>query len=493
MLRGMRSLLLAALSLLLTLPAVASAQEGEGHREGDGPPEDEGPVGKPEDEPLMTEDGRLIEIEDSPFEALELACIEEQDGAACFKAGQGWFVGEGLEKPNLTQAVNLWQAGCTFGDANSCLGAGTLFKEGRVGIRLGKESGQVSIDLGSAEQLYRRGCEAGLLVACGLAGELLMAPRAHVPVGATFHDFQEDLFSGRQSFEVGCAALSDAAPVWQERDGRSCARLGQMWEEGHGVRRNRKLATEYWDLACAAEDGTGKSCTEAQRIRALPEEAVPDEPRTSVQPRRPRPKIDRFRDPDVGINGRTSEDHSRRFDLEGGVGARLRYTDRSAVIGSDPGTLVLFKMRAGIALWFNVVGIGMETAFSTDKCAAVQFRLITRFQHSLSIKTAIPIPIQLPWNAVMRVGFGGGSTLGSVKYHPAPYVFSYGAREYVQLEIGSGQTSGPRQWWALRVEQQQTWHKGGGPAPEHSTQLVLLAGFTFAGKGPDWTPNQHVD
>lgn len=478
MLWAMRSLILTTLLALLVLPVAASAQEH------DGPPPLESEPEEDEDEPLRSEDGREIQVIESPHEALELACVEEMDGAACFAAGQKWFTGEGLERANITQAVNLFEAGCVFKHPESCVAAALLFKDGKAGIFINSETGQVSIDLGMAEKYFRAACEGGLLSACGHAGELLMAPQKHIAPGATWHNLEEDLFSGRQSFETGCPALSEVAPVWQERDARSCSRLAQMWEEGHGVRRNRPLATDYWDLACAAEGKDGKSCGEATRIRALPQEAVEDEPRTSVQPRRPRPKVDRFRDADVGISGVTTEDHWRRFEIEGGVGARVRY---------PAPTLVMFKFRAGMAIWFNVIGIGFQTAFSTDKFAAVQYRLITRFQHAISLKMAVPIPARIPWGAVMRLGWGVGSTLGSVKYHPAPYVLSYGIREYLQLEIGSGQTSGPRQWGAVRVEQQQTWHLAGGPAPEHSTQLVLVVGFTFAGKGPDWTPNRHVD
>ncbi len=476
MLWAMRSLLAATLLALLTLPLNAWAQH-------DGPPPLDTEEDGEEDEPLRDENGNEVEIIESPFAAEEKACIEEHDGAACFSAGQKWFTGEGLERANITQAVELFEAGCIFQHVEACMAAAVLFKEGKAGIFLNSETGQVSIDLTSAEKYYRAACEVGRLEACGLAGELLMAPRKHVPAGATWHDLEEDLFSGRQSFEVGCPALTDSAPVWQERDARSCARLAQMWEEGHGVRRNRALATDYWDLACAAEDGKGNSCEQAQRIRALPAEPV-EEKRVSVQPRRPHPKVDRFRDTDVGITGKTTEDHWRRFEIEGGVGARVRYPNP---------TLVMFKFRAGMAIWFNIVGIGFQTAFSTDKFAAVQERLITRFQHAISLKMAVPIPAKIPWGAVMRLGWGVGSTLGSVKYHPAPYALGYGIREYVQLEIGSGQTSGPRQWGAVRIEQQQTWHKGGGSSPEHSTQFVLIAGFTFAGKGPDWTPKKHVD
>jgi hypothetical protein len=473
----MRSLLLSALGGLLLLPTAAAAQTRGGP-----------PTGGPEGQ---DDDGDGIIILDSPFEALELECIEERNGESCYAAGQKWFVGEGLERPNVTQAVNLWQAGCTFGHARSCLGAAILFKEGKAGVFILAEDGQVSIDLGSAERYFRLACDFGILEACGLDGELLMAPQKTLPAGATWHDLEEDMFSGRQSFEVGCPALSEEAPVWAKRDARSCARLAQIWEQGFGVRRLRSLATEYWDLACAAEgnDGEGGSCDEAKRIRALTDGPVEEEePRKSIQPHRPRPKVDRFRNADIGIVGTTSEDHYRRFELEGGVGARVRYPTPN--LGS---ALATFKMRAGIAIWFNVIGIGLDTAFSTDKFAAVQYRLITRFQHSLILKTAFPLRVKIPWGAVMRLGLGGGLTFGSVKFHPAPYVVTFGSREYIQIEIGSGQTSGARQWGALRLEQQQSWYKGGGLIPEHSTSFVLIAGFTFAGKGPDWTPRVHLE
>ena len=472
-----RLLLLLILPLLLPTPAFGERDDDDDEENDDLPTEEE----------FEGEEDDFI-IEDSPFEQLEVACIERQDGDACFEAGQGWAEGKGLERPNLTQAGNLWEAGCTWGHPQSCLGAGMLFLKGEVGITFTKrrdEAAVVHFDLARASILLRGACEGGILAACAIGGDLLMAPEKMVPADAKFGDFEMDMLQGRQSYETGCPALSDINPVWKERDADCCVRLARIWEEGHGVRRNAEVAMGYWDLACAAQGGEGEACGEAQRIRVEAVDPPPEEaPRESVQPQRPKPKTDRFNDPSLGIVGPTSRDHTRRFELELGLGARVRYPDP---------VLALFKLRAGLALWFNVIGFGLDTAFSTDKFAAVQYRLITRFQQSFALKTAIPIKVKLPWGAVMRVGFGAGPTFGAVKYHPAPYVFGAGIREYIQLELGSGQLSGPRQWGAIRIEQQQTWHVGGGVAPEHSTQLVLVAGFTFAGRGPDWTPNNVSD
>ena len=140
----------------------------------------------------------------------------------------------------------------------------------------------------------------------------------------------------------------------------------------------------------------------------------------------------------------------------------------------------------------NQIGIALETGFMTDKFAAVSRRTYMRFQHALGVKVAVQLPLSLPYDARMHVVAGGGGTLGSLKLHPADFVVAYGFREHVQLVLSTNQQSGPRQWGALRVEQQQTWHRGSGAAPEHSTQVVLVAGFTFGGKAPDWRPKTHA-
>ena len=419
------------------------------------------------------------EVEDSPFEELELACIEQQDAAACREAGKAWFEGRGLEKPNVTQAVNLWTAGCSFRDGESCLLAAKQYLVGRVGVLL--YGSKLSLDFGEADRLLGLGCDLEVLEACGLRGELNMAPRAMLPPDGPrlFHDHTDDLLLGRQCFEIGCP-LTDGA---EDGDLISCSRLGQMYETGvGGVRKDRALALRYWERACAITQDGGEACLQVEALQEPEPEEQEDGFRISVQPRRPQPSTRRFEDPSLGTQGKSAGDHFTRFEFELGVGARWTYGEGS--IGGP-------KLRAGMNLWFNVIGIALETAFTTDKFAAVSMRLYTRFQHALGLKVGVELPFSLPYNARMQVVAGAGGTVGSLKLHPAPYVVAYGLRQHIQLMLTTNQQAGPRQWGAIRVEQQQSWHLGGGPAPEHSTQVVLIAGFVFGGKGPDWRPRSH--
>ena len=457
----MRWTALAAL-VALTLSGPARADEGKP------PPPDVRP----------DEKARPFEVEDSPFEELELACIEQQDGDACLDAGNAWFEGRGLDKPNVTQAVNLWTAGCSFRNGEACLLAGRQYLVGRVGILL--IGWKISLDFGEADRLFGLACDEGVLEACGLRGDLNMNPKAMLTEDGPklFHDLEDDMLLARQSFEIGCPLVPGPA------DHRSCTRLGQMYEAGRGgVRQDVALALRFWERACELTEDEGDACLQAE---VLLEEAPPpadDDPRISVQPHRPIPDIGRFEDPSSGVHDEVKGEHFTRFDLELGVGARWTY---------GPSSVAGAKLRAGMNLWFNMIGIALETGFMTDKFAAVSRRTYMRFQHALGVKVAVQLPLSLPYDARMHVVAGGGGTLGSLKLHPADFVVAYGFREHVQLVLSTNQQSGPRQWGALRVEQQQTWHRGSGAAPEHSTQVVLVAGFTFGGKAPDWRPKTHA-
>ena len=471
------------LALAVGLPSLASAQEGDrGPR--DGPPrggEEEG--GGPQ---IRDDDAEAFEVIESPFDALEVACIEDANAVACWEAGLSWHDGVGLEHPNVTQAANLWLAGCSFGDVRSCKEAGRLYLEGKAGVRLVAGSYKVVIDIEEAERLIRRACFMGDRLSCGIDGDIHMAPKQMVPEDALILDFQGDQYSGRQAFEEGCPLPGgDEFVAATALDLRSCTRLGQMYQSGHGgVRRDQQLALRYWDRGCEASGGAGDACDSATLLRTNPG-AVRDDTENpdSVQFRRDHPDSARFTDPSIGVNVTAGPGrHYYRFDLELGVGARWIYGP--SVIGG-------LKLRAGAAMWFNVVGISLETAFSTDKFVAVSRRLFARFLHSLGVKFLVPLRIRLPHRAKLMIGWGAGGTIGSVKFPPSTYVLAGGFREHVQIMLTTNQQIGPRQWGALRFEQQQTWHVGGGPTPEHSSQVVLIAGFTFGGKGPDWTPNKH--
>jgi TPR repeat protein len=426
-----------------------------------------------------SEEAPAFVVEKSPFDALELRCVEDQDAEACYEAGLGWAEGRGIESPNRGQAANLWTAGCSFGHGASCLAASRLYLSGQTGLLL--YGSDWSMDYGEADRLLGLGCRLEVAEACGLRGDLNMAPTALYSADGPqmHHGLKPDTLLATQSFESGCL-LTDDPPGG--RDFRSCSRLGQMYGEGvGGVRKQPELGLRYQELACELAGPDSEACEAAERLDE--EVADPDlEPRVSVQPHRPRPDTRRFQNPDVGIADRPVKEHYRRFEFELGLGARWTYGQRS---------LVGMKLRAGMNVWFNVIGIALETAFMTDRFAAVANRRYLRFQHALGLKTAFDVTVPNPWNARMWISLGAGGTLGSLKLHPADFVMAYGIREHIQWQIGTSQARGPRQWGAVRVEQQQTWHRGGGAAPEHSTQVVLIAGFTFGGLGPDWTPKDH--
>lgn len=473
-------------ALALLIPSSARAQEFTGDESDRQERIDAALVAAEEALKGLPDDYEVIE---SPFAELELACIEGRVGDACYLAGESWYSGRGIDAPNIVQAVNLWQAGCSFGNTDSCWLAGHLIAQGKADATF-REDGVLIVDLRGADKLLTLACAGGIFDACLLRGDLNVAPKSVMAEGAIWPDFEPDIIRGRQSYEAACPAEGEAATADLPREEICCSRLARMYEDGRGgVRRDRDLAQLYWDLACDAGGADGASCADSERLRdSDPDDPGDPLPRTSVQPQRPRPDTTRFQDPGTGAVGAladTTESHFRRWEFEGGVGARVRYSGGEA--------MGLFKIRAGTSVWFNMVGIDLTTAFSTDRFAGVSARRYTRFQHALSVKFEVPIRFKNPWGALAHFGWGAGGTLGSVKLHPAPFVIAYGAREWVQLQLGTSQSSGPRQWFALRIEQQQTWHRGGGPAPDHSTQFVLIAGFTFGGKSADWNPVRHGD
>lgn len=413
-------------------------------------------------------------IVESPFEALELACVERRAAEACFQAGEAWMRGGDGQNPNATQAVGLWTAGCSFGHGGACLSAGRLYLAGRVGILL--YGGDASLDFGEADRLLGLGCDLGQPAACGLRGDLNMAPQAMLPEGGAtrFHGFEEDLLLARQSFEFGCP------PAPAHADLRACSRLGEMYAVGQGgVRRDVTVALLYLDRACEAGAGEGEPCQQARDLRAQAPVSEGEPPRTSVQPHRPRPDTSRFEDPATGVSGTGTGSHRTRIDLEAGLGGRWTWGQQA--IGG-------LKLRAGLDLWFNVLGVALESGFFTHRPASASDLRCLRVQHSLSIKAAFDLPVDLPYQARMQVVVGAGGTLGSLRLGSEPFVLAWGARQVVQVVLITNQQTGPRQWGAVRVEQQQTLHRGGGSTPEHSTQVVLVLGFTFGGRGPDWTP-----
>ena len=430
-------------------------------------------------------------IEDSPFEELEVACVEGLKGEACFEAALGWHEGLRGTRPNPSQAYHLYKAGCGFGYAPACTAAATMILRAQAGFLILRPNGTLSLDFGEAARLTGLACTMGTLTACGRYGDLMIDPDAQLPnEGTTHHDIRRDPLAARQAYMDGCPLPSDRDLGAVERDPRSCKRLGQFYEEGiAGLPKSPKNAATYYQLGCDTGDAPDL-CVKADLLEA--DEMERDESpgktkkahRSSIQPQRPRPDVSRFRDtPDAVTYASGQEAHHRRFDVTLGLGARWTY-DEEAVTG--------MKLRIGAVIWFNMLGIAIDSGFTTDKFMRIYDRTYLRFQQGLGAQLAIPLPDNLPQPIDFRLVLGVGGTLGTLKRGQAgDFLLSYGLRERVQLELGTSRRGGARQWGAIRFEQQQTWYADTGSRQEHSSQVVLIAGFSFGGLDADWTPKKN--
>ncbi len=445
-------------------------------------------------------------ILDSPFEALETSCIDDRKADDCLRAGLAWKRGTGIEKPNKRQAANLFDAGCLFGNRDACLLLGRMYLDMETGIQLLMPKGTVSLDFGAAALAFQRACRLGALQGCGLSGDLYMEPRALLPnPEAKVHGIKVDMIQARQSWADGCnevkaPLLSDIVVPGKppQADGRSCLRLAQLHETGKaGVRKNVERSAQFYKRACYA---TGKSeyCKDAERV--LIDEMIDEQPgeaavspradapseqelidettareRRSTQPHRPTPRVGRFTERKTGLRN-TATTKPIRFEVELGVGARWLYSQPS---------YASIKWRLGINVWFGLLGVGLEGGFHTDKFLQPTERNYLRMMQSLSLKLAIPIPIEAEkFYGELYLVLGGGATLGALELAQGEFMPTWGAREIIQLVAVTHAQRGPRQWGAIRFEQQQSLHPLSEGVAEHSSQVILLFGFTFGGPGP---------
>jgi TPR repeat protein len=428
-------------------------------------------------------------IIDSPFEALELACIDEFNGRACFGAAQGWHEGRGIPRPDPGQAYHLYKAGCGFEYPPACTAAATMVLRAQAGFLIIRPTGILSLDFGEAARLVGIACTLGDAAACGLYGDIMIDPDGQLPNEATIHrNIRQDPLAARQAYMDGCPLPNQRDLGSVARDVRSCSRLAQLYEQGRaGLRKSSEFVLTYYRLGCEAPGGS-ELCVLADLLEAdgLERDEQPTNERvrrrTTIQPRRPAPDTSRFRDsPDALIDHTGQDAHHRRFDLTLGLGGRWTY-------GSEQ--ISGMKLRLGGVAWFNMVGIAFDTGFTTDRFARIYDRTYLRFQQGLGPQLALPIPDRLVQPIDFRLVLGAGGTLGTVKRgQQGDFLLSYGLRQRIQLEIGTSRRAGARQWGALRFEQQQTWYTDTAATVEHSSQVVLVAGFTFGGLDVDWTPN----
>ncbi len=474
-----RSLLL--LIALILLPATVAAQDGE-----DFPDKDTSGKDKSGKDDAPADLAPIV----SPLEHLEAPCAEG-DGAKCLEAGNAWYTGAGVDKPNHPLAVNLYQAACAYKVVDGCLQAARMYLELEAGMQLVMPEGTPSADLDAATGQLRFACELGNLAACGRMGDLFVNPDGALPPGTQHRGIDQDYFYAAQAYQSGCNErnvpnASDVRPDGKV-DARSCARLGELHERGAGVMRSADLAATFYDRACRA--GAAAWCDKADAVRKAVAEGTwvhPDQQaraehreqgsRGSGHLGSIEPDTQRFEDPDLGIGDRKKE-AGVRFDLVGMIGSRWFY--------GPPRTLGGVNFKAGMTLWVKLIGFSFETGFNTDRLFFPSGRYYARYTHALVVKGIFPLPIKMPIPAVLALSVGAGPLLGHQRLPDVPFFLIYGAREHIQIVISSPQRRGPRQWGAFRVEQQQTWLSV-EQRTEHSSQIMFLFGFTFGGVAPEY-------
>jgi len=434
-------------------------------------------------------------VVESPFHADETACVVDQDGAACFRAGMGWYSGQGIDKPSKMQAENLFRAGCSFQDVDSCLAAGNMFLKMEAGMLLLMPKGTVSLDMGQAAYFFRAACDLGSLPACGVRGDLLTNPASMLPdPSAVARNLDADLLAARQSYSDGCnEGLELNRLPLPEDDGltgvdlRSCVRLSELHQAGIGVRKDLKAAAYFLERACWTAGGE-RYCDAADE---LAEQAAAIEPSDGKEKPleldgegksdgRKTPSARRFESEETGILSLEKGDKPHRFSIETAWGARWTYAHPQL---TPP--IAGVKIRVGLTAWFGLLGISLDLGILTDRPFNEELRRYGRVHGSLGPKIALPVPSVLPIPSATWFELGAGGTLGALKLNDDEWGPNYGIRQMVQFVLSSPQDRGPRQWGALRWEQQQDWWPG-ATGPMHSSQVVVVFGATFGGWGPRW-------
>ena len=456
------------LTLLLAPPLGWAGKGNDAGKPKDAKREGEGDAGSKE-RPVGPKGSRDVLVEDSPFEALEVACLEGK-GASCREAGLSWKEGRLVVRPDLQRAETFFRSGCYFGDGASCLLGARMYLSMEAGMLLRLPKGIPELDFGTAAQLLDLGCDLGERVGCGLGGDLHLDPTQFLPrADATFRDLEPDPVRALQSWEQGCP--EDPGPGGDSsRDLRSCVRLGELHERGGvaGVRRDPDRAKSYYARACAKDP---QWCE-----RSGPSAAVSDE--RQAEPPSDRawssPDVSRFQEPGEGKTPPRARVLAR-------IDAVLQVGGRWNVLGPRAAGPWL---GLGTTIWANFLGIHLETGWWSDRPFEPDERTWSHYVHGLGLRLAFPLPIDLPIRARFVLGPMVLGHLGHLKQHGGPAAWTGGASEGAWIQLSSAPESGPRQWFALEFSLSQATGTR-LPEPVIGQRLLLLVGFGGGGHGPE--------
>lgn len=228
-------------------------------------------------------------------------CRQKQ-GDACYRLGQRFETGQGIEL-DLTTAAALYQRACQAQHLSSCFALGTFFLRGRGVVQDEKQAATYfsqiceknhglgcaafaqllekgwgsSQDHTRAFSLYEKACTQKIARGCiglghgyesGLLGKIDPdQAETHFRRACLWQDgvgcyhYARRLYAQRRRRKQATGFYSKARPLLeqscQKDDPESCAMLGILWEKGYVGKRDLSLAVQLLNKACQQNHGLG--------------------------------------------------------------------------------------------------------------------------------------------------------------------------------------------------------------------------------------------
>ena len=193
------------------------------------------------------------------FEA-ESSCLAGQ-GDECSRVGAGFLSGQGPypQKPEL--AVRSYERGCAFGSSHACSNLADALEHGQG----------APADLRRAAVVYQRSCDLGEALGCAALGNMLERgrgasrdiPRAKAlytmscSAGDAYGCFHSEMMTTSHP-EDPARALVGWQRACDRSDGRACAFVGILYEDGIDGTRDEAKSQEAMNRAC--ELGNRRAC-----------------------------------------------------------------------------------------------------------------------------------------------------------------------------------------------------------------------------------------
>lgn len=174
----------------------------------------------------------IAEIYDDGFDSIKsdktkatsyyLKACEADYSDACITVSWYYTTGEGVAV-DKEKALDFAKKACSLGNNKGCNNVGTFYSQGEGGL----EPDQVK-----AKEYFKKACDSGIDGAVGCSN-----------LGDYFYE-EEKFDLAKNSYEMGCNGKVES----------SCTRLGEIYENGHGVKIDLKKAKDLYEQSCYDEE-----------------------------------------------------------------------------------------------------------------------------------------------------------------------------------------------------------------------------------------------